>query len=160
MQAILALGLSPSDTIFDKGHANPVSAAISFRIASGTGKGSFRYPGASGPDLLATYQAVPGLAAVKFPFNLAVTNSTLPTGSVGASYTATLSARGGKAPYHWSLDSGSLPAGLTLQPRTGVISGKPTATQTATFTVEVTDTRTTTQPQTQNIAWKVLSIST
>ena len=100
------------------------------------------------------------MAAVKLPFDLAVTTSSLPKGSVGVSYSAALSAHGGDGSYHWSLYGGSLPAGLTLKSLSGVISGKPTKTQTSTITVEVTDTKTTTLPHTQNVAWKVLSIAT
>jgi hypothetical protein len=39
----------------------------------------------------------------------------------------------------WSLESGSLPAGLALNPNTGQITGKPTATGTFTFTVKLVD---------------------
>ena len=48
-------------------------------------------------------------------------------GSVGTPFSATLSATGGTAPYSFSISSGSLPAGLTLNASTGVISGQPTA---------------------------------
>ncbi len=160
IQAILALGQSPTAVAFDKGHANPASSLVSFRIASGTGTGSFRFPGSSSPNLLSTYQAVPAVAAVKLPFNLAVTTSALPKGSAGVAYSATLAARGGNGAHHWVIYSGSLPAGLTLKSPSGLISGKPTKTQTSTFTVEVIDTKTATSPKTQNVAWKVLTIST
>lgn len=39
----------------------------------------------------------------------------------------------------WSLSAGSLPAGLALNPNTGEITGKPTATGTFTFTVKLVD---------------------
>src|SRR6185312_15616402 len=39
----------------------------------------------------------------------------------------------------WSVNSGSLPAGLTLDPTTGEISGTPTGSGPSTFTIEVTD---------------------
>jgi CshA-type fibril repeat protein len=39
----------------------------------------------------------------------------------------------------WSLESGALPAGLALNPNTGEITGKPTATGTFTFTVKLVD---------------------
>ena len=47
----------------------------------------------------------------------------------------TLSADGDE-PITWTVVSGSLPAGLTLNPNTGAISGTPTATGRANFTVE------------------------
>ncbi|WP_415583667.1 putative Ig domain-containing protein, partial [Janthinobacterium lividum] len=38
-------------------------------------------------------------------------------------YSATLSATGGTAPYTFSVSSGTLPAGLSLNGATGVLSG-------------------------------------
>ncbi|OFW03357.1 MAG: hypothetical protein A3G20_05600, partial [Acidobacteria bacterium RIFCSPLOWO2_12_FULL_59_11] len=70
---------------------------------------------------------------------LAVTTSALSEGTVSASYTQTLTASGGKTPYTWSLASGSLPTGLTLNASTGEISGTPTASGTYGFTSRVTD---------------------
>jgi LPXTG-motif cell wall-anchored protein len=63
-----------------------------------------------------------------------VTTSSLPNGTVGTTYSQTLTATG-DAPITWSIDNGSLPNGLTLS-STGVISGTPTATGTAAFTVK------------------------
>jgi len=63
----------------------------------------------------------------------------LPNGTVGNAYSATLAATGGATPYHWSVTSGSLPAGLTLNATTGVISGTPTTALTATPTITVSD---------------------
>jgi Putative Ig domain len=59
-------------------------------------------------------------------------------GTVGAAYSAQLSATGGTAPYSFSVISGSLPNGLTLS-STGAISGTPTAAGTANFTAQVED---------------------
>ena len=124
--------------------------------------GSFTFPGVSGPNTLATYQAVPAVAGVVLPFNLFVTNTTLPSGAVGQHYKAQLTASGGDAPYTWSVEKGfgTLPSGLTLNISTGVISGKPSAAGTSTFVVEVTDTKTTTQPRHDNVGWALLSIVT
>ncbi len=60
------------------------------------------------------------------PGKITVTTSSLPTGQTGNTYTSTLQARGGTPPYKWSLTSGTLPAGLSLNSATGVISGTPT----------------------------------
>jgi hypothetical protein len=49
-----------------------------------------------------------------------------------------LSAQGGTAPYTWSVSSGALPAGLTLNSSTGEISGTPTG-KGSSFTIKVTD---------------------
>src|SRR5256885_8143810 len=45
---------------------------------------------------------------------LQITSSQLPSGTVGSAYSATLSASGGSTPYSWSVASGALPNGLTL----------------------------------------------
>jgi uncharacterized repeat protein (TIGR01451 family) len=62
----------------------------------------------------------------------------LPGGAVGAAYSYTPSATGGTAPYTWST-TGTLPAGLTINSMTGVLSGVPTAAGTSNFSVVVTD---------------------
>jgi hypothetical protein len=73
--------------------------------------------------------------------NLTVSTPYLSSGTIGSAYNQTLTAANGQTPYSWSIvsGSGSLPAGLTLNPGTGVISGTPTATGTSTFTVQVQD---------------------
>ena len=70
---------------------------------------------------------------------LVIFNKTLPNAAIGTPYSQTLLASGGKTPYVWLLDSGTLPDGLTLS-YYGVISGTPTPTSTTqTFTVKVVD---------------------
>ena len=64
----------------------------------------------------------------------AITTTTLPGGTVGTPYHHQLQATGGGF-ILWELFSGELPDGLTLKQTTGVISGTPTAEETATFTV-------------------------
>jgi hypothetical protein len=63
----------------------------------------------------------------------------LPNGAVGVSYNATLTADGGATPYTWSINKGTLPAGLSLDSGTGIISGVPTSSGDSTFTVKVSD---------------------
>ncbi len=72
---------------------------------------------------------------------------TLPGGAtVGAAYSTTVSASGGTAPYTFTVTVGALPAGLTLNPTTGVLSGTPTAGGTFNFTIRAVDSSATPGP--------------
>ena len=92
IQAIVALGLSPSAAQFQQGTTNPVSALLSFQLSSGTGVGAFSYPGTPGPDTLATYQAVPAVAGVVFPFDATSTVASVSPTSATSGVPVTLSA--------------------------------------------------------------------
>ncbi len=82
----------------------------------------------------------------------AITTSTLPQASAGAAYSATLSTIGGTAPITWSLVGGSsLPAGISLNPSTGVLSGTPTTAGTASFTLQARDANQATATQTLSL---------
>jgi hypothetical protein len=72
------------------------------------------------------------------PPPLSISTSSLPSGKVGAAYSATLAASGGTTPYTWSVSSGQVPGGLKLA-SSGTISGIPTTAGTSSFTVKVTD---------------------
>jgi hypothetical protein len=76
------------------------------------------------------------------PDDLIVTTSSLPNGTVGQTYSALLGAAGGSTPYSWSVISGALPAGLSLNSATGAITGTPTVAATSSFTVRVADAQT------------------
>ena len=67
-----------------------------------------------------------------------VISGTPPPGTVGTAYSATLSTTGGTAPLTWSM-VGSLPAGLTFNPATGVISGMPTTAGSVGFSAHALD---------------------
>jgi len=75
---------------------------------------------------------------------LSITTTSLPGGTVGTAYSATLQASGGTPPYKWSVTPGSLPPGLSLGQSSGALSGTPTTAGTFSFTVQVADSTNTT----------------
>src|SRR2546423_1607072 len=75
---------------------------------------------------------------VNAPATLQITTAQLPGGFVAGAYTSTLTASGGSTPYTWSLLSGTLPSGLTLNAG-GSISGTPSLAGSFPFTVQVKD---------------------
>jgi len=75
------------------------------------------------------------------PLNvLGLNTSSLPGGTVGTPYSAPMSATGGAAPLTWS--ASNLPAGLSIDPGSGLISGTPTTVGNNVVTVTVTDSST------------------
>jgi len=70
-----------------------------------------------------------------------ITTTSLPNGAVGAAYSQTLTfAPGTATPYTWSVSSGALPTGLSLDTAQGTISGTPTTAGNFNFTITATDT--------------------
>ena len=69
--------------------------------------------------------------------DLAITTSALPAAQSGSSYRAALTATGGTAPLAWSQTG--LPSGLSIDPRTGVLSGIPTSAGTSQVITTATD---------------------
>jgi hypothetical protein len=72
------------------------------------------------------------------PPPVSVTTTSLSSATAGASYSNTLTATGGTTPYAWSLFSGTLPGGITVQ-SSGSLSGTTAQTGTFNISVEVTD---------------------
>ncbi len=86
---------------------------------------------------------------------LSISIQTLPAGTVGTAYNASLAAMGGTGAKTWSISSGTLPTGLSLNAASGGISGTPTAAGTSTFTVQVQDSGTPQQSAQQQLALAV-----
>ena len=74
---------------------------------------------------------------IYYKYPVIKTSATLPNASVGEAYNQPFYASG-VAPMTWALQSGTLPAGLSLS-QSGVLSGVPTACGTFNFTVSVTN---------------------
>jgi uncharacterized repeat protein (TIGR03803 family) len=99
------------------------------------------YPGAytygltcGGSESGTTTITIGGAAALTI-----LTPPTLPTAYTNAPYSQAIAVSGGVQPYTFSVSTGSLPAGLSLNASTGVISGTPVTTGISTFTIKVTD---------------------
>jgi hypothetical protein len=78
------------------------------------------------------------------PAPLAITTAQLANGVIGTSYSQTIQATGGVAPFVWAVSSGALPHNLSLSTSTTstvTLSGTPdTVAQGVAFTIQVTDT--------------------
>lgn len=72
------------------------------------------------------------------PTTLEITTASLPTAHETYELDDLLIASGGTPGYHWTLESGALPAGVSLA-ADGVLAGTPTVSGTFDFTVMVTD---------------------
>lgn len=70
---------------------------------------------------------------------LQITTHSLPGGTHAVAYASTIVANGGIGTYAWTVTSGSLPTGITLNVQTGLISGTPSVAATYYFEVTVTD---------------------
>jgi large repetitive protein len=70
---------------------------------------------------------------------LTISPSTLPNAVQGVAYSQVLTVSGGIASYQFTIGAGALPAGLSLDPVRGLISGTPTGSGTVNFAVTVTD---------------------
>ena len=100
-------------------------------------------PGAGGLTAVVTSNALSSGAAVQVGTAIApplITKASLPNWTVTkAGYLQTIGTSGGSGAITFAVTVGSLPAGLTLNSATGVISGMPTVVNTFNFTVTATD---------------------
>ena len=77
------------------------------------------------------------------PQGPSIVTASLPDGTIGSSYSQTIQATGGIAPFTWNITSGALPHGVALPGSTGnsvAISGTPDRVQSSVgFTIQVAD---------------------
>jgi uncharacterized protein YhjY with autotransporter beta-barrel domain len=97
----------------------------------------FEFTDASGNEVADSIVAVTiTITAPTSP--IVVSPGTLPTLTAGTPFSQTLTSSGGLAPYTYTLQSGALPAGISLT-SAGVLSGNPTQRGNYTFSVRSTD---------------------
>ncbi|SDD45828.1 Calx-beta domain-containing protein [Aquimonas voraii] len=90
------------------------------------------------------------------PPTIVLPAATLAGGTLGAPYSASITAAsGGTAPYTYAVTAGALPGGLTLNPGTGAITGTPSALGTFNFSVTATDSSSGTGPYTATQAYSI-----
>ncbi|WP_408902873.1 putative Ig domain-containing protein [Methylobacterium radiotolerans] len=139
--------------------------AYAYALASGTLPGGLSLdtatgriagtPGAAGTsgDLQVRVSDADGRSTLTPAFRIVVDGplvlASIPaqTATIGIAYDSTAAAGGGRAPYSYTLATGTLPAGLTLDATTGRISGTPTtigASENLSLTVRDADGRTAT----------------
>uniref|UniRef100_A0AAU1I9U9 Ig domain-containing protein n=1 Tax=Streptomyces sp. NBC_00180 TaxID=2903632 RepID=A0AAU1I9U9_9ACTN len=112
---------------------------ISGTPPAGTEPGSYMVSVRATDSAVPSQQVTADIAIdVHEPGTVFVSTNNLDPAVVGVAYKQTLTAEGGTAPYTWAVE-GDLPAGLNLDPETGIISGTPEKAGDATFTVTATD---------------------
>jgi hypothetical protein len=139
-QAVTASGGNGSFTYSVS--AGSLPAGLSLNPSSGLLSGTPTSAATSSFTVTATDgNSVTGSRAysVTIAAGIAVNPATLPGASVGTPYSPTISATGGTGTYAFSVTAGALPAGLSLNPSTGAITGTPTTAATSNFTVTATD---------------------
>ncbi|HTV35371.1 MAG TPA: putative Ig domain-containing protein [Xanthobacteraceae bacterium] len=84
--------------------------------------------------------ATVGLNAPAIGATLSLSPGSLPNGTQGVAYDQTVSASGGNGDYSYSITSGSLPTGISLNGSTGELTGTPGTTGVWNFTIQAQDT--------------------
>ncbi|MFK0274923.1 putative Ig domain-containing protein [Ensifer sp. NPDC090286] len=120
------------------GMATVTGTTILYTPAAGySGADSFTYTatnatGTSAPATVSVTVSPPVLV-------LTPAGGALANGVPGVSYSQSIAASAGTAPYSYTVSSGALPGGLTLDASSGSISGRPSADGDFGFTVTATD---------------------
>lgn len=158
-QDVYVLASDPAQTRVENRTSSPaMNAEVGFSISSGAVGAAMVWTDADGYATtgFSTVEAATVSASVAFAGlagsgtaeveanPLVITTTTLPPGTVGADYTATLAAANGSAPYDFTVVGGNLPSGYNLW-NNGILTGvgdTSTGSQQAgtyTFTVQVSD---------------------
>lgn len=70
---------------------------------------------------------------------ISIITTSLPNGTNGVAYSQTIQTTGGTPPFTFTVDSGTLPAGLSINASTGAITGTPSGSGISSFSIKVVD---------------------
>ena len=145
-------------TMDKSAHFYPLVDPVSRRGAYGGEYGGEMPPGrhtlTKGHLLIA--QAIGYTLRATSPFiPLSITAASLPEGTSGTSYSYTATVSGGTPAYHWAIESGTLPEGLSIDSFTGTLSGIPSQQGTFNFTISVSDCDETTPSITRAVTLRI-----
>jgi len=139
-------GISPYTYTLNSGSLPP---GLSLNVSTGGISGTPTAGGTYNFQLKATdsasggpYNGIQSYTITVGAPTISVSPTSLGAATVAAGYNQTVSASGGTAPYTFSVMSGALPAGLSLNAANGTITGTPTAAGTFSLTIEATDSST------------------
>jgi hypothetical protein len=152
----------PQVTFFASGGLSPYKYTVSGNLPPGlkiSSNGSL----AGVPTSTGTYTFSVGVTDSYVPVDTATTSVTLTVDALQLSlanslpakitanhpFTGTLVANGGTPPYSFSINEGTFPAGLTLEPATGAVTGTPTTVTNYSFNTVVNDSSSPTQTSSQ-----------
>ncbi len=162
----ISVGMTPAASqAIDQGQTVSFTATVTNDSANAgvswsvTGQGALSGQTTTAATYTAPTSGAPGTASVtatsvtdstkNFSVNITVSaapafsTTSLPAAVIGTAYNQPVAVTGGAGALTFSIVSGSLPTGLSLNTSTGAITGTPTgATGTTSFTVKVTDSST------------------
>ncbi|MGI2032706.1 putative Ig domain-containing protein [Rhizobium panacihumi] len=125
-------------TVPAHGTATVSGTGISYTPAAGySGTDSFTYTATNPTATSAPATVTITVTAPALAFSPAA--GALPGATVATAYSQTFVASNGTAPYSYAISSGAAPAGMTLDPSTGALTGTPTAAGPSSFSVTATD---------------------
>ena len=85
-----------------------------------------------------------------------IKTSSLPNGVTGTAYSQTVTTQFCTSPLTFTIDSGTLPAGLSINATTGAITGTPTTAAISNFVVKVVDSSGSPQTNTHGLSIQIL----
>ena len=124
---------------------DPLPAGLSLNAGSGAIAGTPSVYGTSTVRITAAdaangaNSATASFAITIAPSAVTIVANPLPGGQVTQAYSTTVQASGGTGSYVWSIASGTLPSGLTLDAGTGTLSGTPSSAGTWSFVLHAAD---------------------